>query len=87
MEDSIRMKGETTLYPPNLYKGTVWTAGGNHRVMYLGMQEPVYSFTMFDVQALWCLHYITGKVLLPDKAKMDEDIESWMTRSDNSTKI
>jgi hypothetical protein len=41
MEESLRMRGDTTLYPPNLYKGTVWTAGGSGRLMYVGMQGPI----------------------------------------------
>ena len=80
MEDALRMRGKTTLYPPNLYNGTVWMAGGNNRVMYVGMQEPVYSFTMFDVQALWCLHYIAGKIVLPDRVEMEKDMDDWMRR-------
>ena len=80
MEDSLRMSGETTLYPPNLYKGTVWTAGGNNKVLYIGMQEPVYSYTMFDVQAIWGLHYITAKIHLPEKNEMEKNIDLWTER-------
>jgi hypothetical protein len=74
------MSGETTLYSPNLYKGTVWTAGGNNKVLYIGMQEPVYSYTMFDVQAIWGLHYITGKIHLPEKNEMEKNIDLWTER-------
>jgi trimethylamine monooxygenase len=74
------MTGETNLYPANLYRGTVWLANGNNKVLYLGMQEPVYSYTMFDVQALWGLHYITGLIRLPERQAMDENIIQWIKR-------
>ena len=74
------MRGDTNLYPSNLYTGTVWLVGGNNKVLYLGMQEPVYSYTMFDVQALWGLHYITGQITLPEKQAMDENIIQWIKR-------
>ena len=80
MEDSLRMTGETTLYPPHLYKGSVWLAGGNNKVLYVGMQEPVYSYTMFDVQALWGLYYITGKITLPERQAMEDNIALWTKR-------
>jgi trimethylamine monooxygenase len=53
MEDRLRLRSKLSIYPNNLYKGTVWMLGGNNKVLYLGTQDHYYSFTQFDVQALW----------------------------------
>ena len=43
MEDNLRLRSVNDLYPPNLYKGTVWMGpngdgvnGGDDRLLYLG---------------------------------------------------
>jgi trimethylamine monooxygenase len=53
MEDRLRLKSECSFYPDNLYKGTLWMRGGNNKVLYLGTQDQYFSFTLFDVEALW----------------------------------
>ena len=58
LPDDLRLTGRLTVYPPNLYKGTVWVQGGNDKLLYLGTQDQYYASTMFDVQALWACHYI-----------------------------
>jgi hypothetical protein len=37
IEDNLRLRTNNVLYPPDLYKGVVWT--GNPKLMYLGMQD------------------------------------------------
>ena len=50
LEDKLRLKCPNVLYPPSLYKGTVWLNGGNNKVLYVGAQDQYYTYTMFDVQ-------------------------------------
>ena len=79
-EDSLRMNAPNTLYPPNLYKGTLWMNGGNNRLLYVGIQDQYYTYTMFDAQARWAVKYILGDVTLPDKSAMVADTEKWIAK-------
>ena len=80
LPDNLRLKGELSLYPPNLYKGTVWMNGGGGKLLYLGMQDQYYTFTMFDVQALWACRYITGMLEVPTADEMLKDVQKWGKR-------
>ena len=53
MEDNLRLVSDCSMYPNNLYKGTLWVNGGNNKVFYIGVQNQYYSYNMFDVQASW----------------------------------
>ena len=33
------MKSKNLFYPAGLYKGVVWTAGGNNKLLYCGAQD------------------------------------------------
>lgn len=77
LPDELRATSKLSYYPDNLYKGILWVKGGDDRVFYLGNQDQFYSFTMFDVQALWACKVITGKIKIPEKATMLQDIEVW----------
>jgi trimethylamine monooxygenase len=55
--DDLRLYSTLSLYPSDLYKGSLWLKGGNNKLFYMGAQGQYYTFTMFDVQALWiCKH-------------------------------
>ena len=38
LREDLRLKSQNSFYPPNLYKGMVWTEGGNNKLFYLGAQ-------------------------------------------------
>ena len=80
LPDDLRLKGKLTVYPDNLYKGTVWMNGGNGKLLYLGTHDQYYTFTMFDVQALWACRYISGDLNIPSRQEMLEDIKKWRQR-------
>ncbi|KAJ7377843.1 hypothetical protein OS493_026413 [Desmophyllum pertusum] len=80
LADNLRLKSTNVLYPPGLYKGTIWTQGGNNKLLYMGMQDQLYTFTMFDAQAKWAVNYITGEISLPDKQTMEDDCKEWVAR-------
>ena len=80
LEDSLRLKSPNVLYPPNLYKGTVWLNGGNNKCLYVGVQDQYYTYTMFDVQAMWAVKYALGMISLPDKYEMAKDWKEWAQR-------
>ena len=52
ISDELRLRTANVLYPDDLYKGIFWL--GNPGLMYLGMQDQYYTFTMFDAQAWYC---------------------------------
>ena len=83
LEDKLRLKSPNVLYPPNLYKGTVWLNGGNNKMLYVGAQDQYYTYTMFDVQAMWAVKYVLGQITLPDKYEMDKDWKMWSQRYNN----
>ncbi|KXJ25606.1 flavin-containing monooxygenase FMO GS-OX-like 8 [Exaiptasia diaphana] len=82
MEESLRLKAsdKETWYPPGLYKGVLWYPRGNNKLMYIGMQNQLYVFTMFDIQAKWALEYIVGDREVPDKKTMEADVDNWNQR-------
>lgn len=80
LADNLRLVDKNVLYPKCLYKGTVWTEGANGQLLYIGAQDQYYTYTMFDVQALWAMKYIMGDIKLPSKMEMKEDSKAWVTR-------
>ena len=79
-DDSLRLKTSTVFYPDGLYKNTVWIKGGNNKLMYIGMQDQIYTFTLFDAQAKWCVEYIMAEISLPSRSEMEEEIKKWRER-------
>ena len=80
LEERLRLKTTNVLYPEGLYKSILWTRGGNDKVLYIGMLDQAYTFTMFDAQAKWVVKYIMGELKLPDKDEMESDSRNWMTK-------
>jgi trimethylamine monooxygenase len=75
MEDSLRLKSRNRLYPPNMYKGIFWI--DNPKLMYIGMQDQFYTFNMFDAQAWYARDVVLGRITLPSKSDMIDDIHKW----------
>ncbi|OWF43805.1 senecionine N-oxygenase-like [Mizuhopecten yessoensis] len=78
LSDTLRLKTGLRLYPPGLYKGTVWMGDGNNKLMYLGMQDQYYTFTMFDIQAEWACAVTRGDKKLPNRTEMELDMKKWL---------
>ena len=81
IEDSLRLKATNRLYPPKIYKGIFFEA--NPRMMYIGMQDQFYTFSMFDAQAWYARNYILGKISLPNKSEMESHTAKWVEREEN----
>jgi len=81
LEDSLRLTGPNTLYPADLYKGTLWLKGGNNKMMYVGAQDQYYSMTLFDVEACWAVKYMLGKIKVPeDQALLVKEANDYLQR-------
>jgi len=78
ISDELRLRTANVLYPGNLYKGVFWL--GNPDLMYLGMQDQYYTFTMFDAQAWYARDYVLGRISLPSREEMVGDIAKWRDR-------
>jgi trimethylamine monooxygenase len=78
LSEGLRLRTDNVLYPDHLYKGVLWTA--NPQLLYLGMQDQYYTFTMFDAQAWFARDVVLGRVTVPDRAEMDADIAVWRER-------
>ena len=83
LEDSLKLRTQNRLYPPDLYKGVLWR--NNPKLAYLGMQDQYYTFNMFDAQAWYVRDVILGKIATPDAAEMDKDIAVWSAREEALT--
>lgn len=77
----LRLITKNVLYPPDLYKGVFFT--GNPDLMYLGMQDQFYTFTMFDAEAWYARDYMLGRLSLPGRDEMEKDIAAWRAREDS----
>ncbi|GAA5125838.1 NAD(P)/FAD-dependent oxidoreductase [Haloechinothrix salitolerans] len=78
--EDLRLRTNNVLYPDNLYKGVFWL--DNPKMIYLGMQDQYYTFTMFDGQAWYARDYILGRVTLPSRDEMAVDIAEWRAKLD-----
>ena len=58
IEDALRLQTKNDLYPPNLYRGVFWL--DNPKMMYLGMQDRYYTFTLFDLEAFAARDFVLG---------------------------
>ena len=77
MDDSLKLKTPNTLYCAGLYKGVVWQ--NDHNLFYLGMQDQVYSFQMFDAQAWFARDTIMGNIVVPSEIEIKKDIDQWIS--------
>lgn len=88
LADELTLKIPENSFYPTLYKGILWTYGGNNKLLYLGMQNQLYTMTMFDAQALWVVQYIMGVIKIPKtKGELLQDIEKWQKKLTTSTTI
>jgi len=87
IEDKLRLRSRNLLYPPCLYKGMIFTPeghnGGSNKMLYLGSQDQYYTYTMFDVEALWAVKYVLGEIAIPVKDAMIADWKKWTERLHN----
>jgi len=58
LETRLRLVSDVTLYPSGLHVGTVWRAAGGGRLLYMGVQNQVFTMPMFDAQARWIARYV-----------------------------
>ena len=80
LEDSLKLRTHNRMHPPHIYKGIFWI--DNPKLMYLGMQDQFYTFSMFDAQAWYARDVILGRIKLPSKAEMQKDDEKWVKREE-----
>ena len=78
IEDALRLQTKNDLYPPNLYRGVFWL--DNPKMMYLGMQDQYYTFTLFDLEAFAARDFVLGRSSLPARTVMAKDVDSWRDR-------
>jgi len=81
LREDLRLKTKNVLYPPGLYKGIIWEKGGNGKLLYVGVQDQCYTYTMFDVCALWAVKYIEGEMTLPDKDERERNWKDWVAQN------
>ena len=81
MAPEHRLEATNIFNLPNLYRNVQWygtskgTSDADGRLFYLGMQDQLYSFTMFMMQGLWTAQVIKGIITPPSREKCVTDIE------------
>ena len=80
MEDSLKLRTTNRLATADLYKGVVWSR--NPKLFYLGMQDQWYTFNMFDAQAWYVRDIILGRISVPDKQTMLDDVTTRVAEED-----
>ena len=80
LAESLQLRTHNRLYPPSLYKGVLWQ--DDTGLMYLGMQDQFYTFTMFDAQTWWARDVIAGKIAVPSQEEREADIAKWVKREE-----
>jgi len=80
MANELKLLATNRLAIPNLYKGVVWV--NNPKLFYLGMQNQLYSFTVFNPQAWYVRDIITGRIDVPDRDTRVSDVEDRIARED-----
>jgi len=79
LREECRLEGaKNKCWVDNLYKGVILNK--NPRVMYIGMLDQYYTFTMFDIQGCYARDYILGKIDIKDEAARNADMELWAER-------
>ncbi|MFZ0397777.1 MAG: NAD(P)/FAD-dependent oxidoreductase, partial [Methyloceanibacter sp.] len=51
-------------------------------LIYLGMQDQFYTFSMFDAQTWYARDVILGRIKLPSKEAMQKDDDAWVKREE-----
>ena len=77
----LRLQTTNRLWPSDLYKGILWEA--NPKLMYLGMQDQFYTFSMFDAQAWYARDCILGRIQPPPLNEMRAHSQAWRTREES----
>lgn len=78
LSEHIRLKTDNRLWPKGLYNGVVWEK--NPKILYLGMQDQVYTFNMFDAQAWYVRDVIMKRIKLPTLLEMEAQSQPWVTK-------
>ncbi len=73
LEEKLKLRTDNRLAINNLYKGVVWA--DNPQLFFIGMQDQLFTFNMFDAQAWYVRDAILGRIDIPDRAVMIEDAE------------
>lgn len=81
LDDDLKLRTHNRLNPPGLYKGIAWEE--NPRLMYLGMQDQYYTFSMFDLQAWWARDVVLDRIAVPSLADMRKDTAAWVKREES----
>ena len=83
LAEELRLITTNRLYPGKLYKGIFWA--DNPKLVYLGMQDQYYTFSMFDAQAWYARDVVMDRIKLPSYSEMQSDIDKWQQREESLT--
>ena len=78
LQRDLRLKGENLMFKENLYKGVLWA--NNPKLLYLGAQKSFYTMTLFELQAVWAVKYLSGRIGVPSEVEMRSEIDEWMKK-------
>ncbi|MCY4542127.1 MAG: NAD(P)/FAD-dependent oxidoreductase [Rhodobacteraceae bacterium] len=80
MEEELKLRTANRLATADLYKGAVWVH--NPKLFYLGMQDQWYTFNMFDAQAWFVRDVMLGRIRIPSRNRMLQDVADRVAAED-----
>ena len=80
MEEDLKLRTDNVLAPP-LYKQVIMPS--NPKLFYLGMQELVYTFSLYWIEAHLIAKVIQGKIKVPSEQQCLRTIEEDQERESN----
>jgi trimethylamine monooxygenase len=78
LSPELTTKADNKLVVKDLYKGVFFV--DRPELMYLGMQNQVYTFIMFDLQASLARLAVAGNFAMPAASVMHDDITAWLAK-------
>lgn len=75
LPEELQYTTSNRLIPDTLWKGTIYP--DNTQLMFMGMPDLYYSYTLFQAEAQFLRAVIEGRVLIPEKAAMKAEVDSW----------
>jgi trimethylamine monooxygenase len=80
LSEELTLSTPNRLVPDTLWKGVLLPS--NPKLMYLGMPDQYYTFSVFHAQAKFVLGVIEGRVTIPRKEVMLADTAAWQKKED-----
>ncbi|KAI1698773.1 flavin-binding monooxygenase-like domain-containing protein [Ditylenchus destructor] len=85
LEPSLRLKTKNRFWPDGLYKSIVFE--GNHQLFYMGMQNKVYAYPLFDCMAYYIRDLVLGRASIPHEEERKAHFAKWRAQEEQCANL